>query len=88
MSNPSQSYRQDELFPDLADATSEREIFQWEIKVGDITYTVEGATRREALTELGRAMGSVGQPETSYRLALQRKPEIISQISVKFLAQK
>jgi hypothetical protein len=88
MLNLSHSEEHGGLFPELTTTTPEKEMFEWEIEIGDDTYTVKGATKREAFAEVGRALGSLGQPETCYRHLLQRKPVVVSKISVKFLEQK
>lgn len=88
MLNPSQSDGQNALFPDLTVTTPKKEMFQWEIRVRDQNYVVNGTTKRQALAEVGRAMGSLGQPETCYRHVLRYKPVVLSKTPVRFLEQQ
>ncbi|MFA6391580.1 MAG: hypothetical protein WCW66_02345 [Patescibacteria group bacterium] len=80
---------QPELFPAVSEP-QEKEIFRWEIRVlGGETFTVDGTTLREAITEVGRAKGLTGQPETVYRNAHRLyQPEFVSKTAVRFLEQK
>ena len=88
MCSASHESEQESLFPNPPTTTPEREMFQWEIEVRGEKFMVTGVTQRDAFTELGRAMGSTGQPETCYRHALQNNPKVLSQTPTKFLEQK